>query len=153
MNAEQSAVSSGLWTVSHVYFIGVAKNPFGEATTLLNFKAELQSAESRCVVEIQIDALTLNRLLKQLEQTGKKSHRNPNHGAQPRTITKLIEELLTLDLSFDGSNYWDPVRFPRWQLQEEAIARHTEDAVKGNKSERHLSPRFLTFVGNLLRST
>jgi hypothetical protein len=152
MNASQSAVSGSVWTVSHVHFIGVAKNPSGELTNLLRFKAELGSTTSSCVVEVRVDGRTLDRLLKRLGM-GKGSHEQSNNGAQPRTIMNLIEELLTIDLSFDGSNHWDPVRFPRWQSGERAMARLIEDSLKANNSERHLSPLFLTFVRNLLRST
>ena len=152
MSASQSAVSSSVWTVSHVHFIGVAKNPSGELTDLLHFRAELQSTKSSCMVEVQVDARTLDRLLRQLG-TGISGHRHSHSGARPRTITKLIEELLAIDLSFNGSDHWDPVRSPRWQLGERAMTCLTENPLKDNNRERHLSPRFLTFVGNILRST
>jgi hypothetical protein len=151
MNPSRSTNFGSLWEVSHVHFIGVVKNSSGELTSLLHFKAELRSTKSRCAVEVQIDARSLDRLLKRLGM-GIEGHRHSNNGAQPRTITKLIEELLAIDLSFEGSNHWDPVRLPRWQLGERAMARLTEDSLKDNNSERHLSPRFLAFVGNLLRS-
>ena len=152
MDASQSAVFGSAWTVSHVHFIGVAKNPSGELTDLLHFRAELQSTKSSCMVEVQVDTQTLARLLKQLG-TGISGHRHSNSGARPRTIVRLVEELLAIDLSFDGSDHWDPVRSPRWHLGERAMARLTENSLKDNNRERHLSPRFLTFVGNILRST
>jgi hypothetical protein len=110
-----------LWTVSHVHFMGVAKNLSGELINLLRFKAELRSGEARSEVEVRVDPRALDRLLKRLGM-GSNHVRHSNNGTQPRTITKVIEELLAVDLSFGGSGHWDPVRFPRWELGETAMA-------------------------------
>ena len=141
MNASHSEISGSVWTVSHVDFIGVAKNPSGELTDLLYFRAEMQSTKSSCMVKVQVDARVLDRLLKRLG-TRVSAHRHSNGGARPRTIAKLIEELLTIDLSFDGRDHWDPVRSPRWQLGERAMARLTENSPKDNNTEYDLSPDF-----------
>ena len=151
MDASESTVSDCVWTVSQVHFVGVAKNPSGELTDFLHFRAGLESAKSCCVVEVQVDARALDRLLKRLG-TGISEHRHPDSGARRRTISKLVEELLAIDLSFDGSAHWDPVRSPQWQLGERAMGGIAGDSLKVNREHR-LSPRFLTFVGNLLRST
>ena len=115
MNPYQSVVSGRIWTVAHVDFRGVVRNVSGELTDLLSFRAELLSGESRCVVEVQVDARTLDHLLKEIE-TAANVARHPDHAARTWKITNAIEELLAVDLSFS----WDPVRFPRWQLGEKA---------------------------------
>jgi hypothetical protein len=109
------------WTVRQVHFVGVAKNPSGELTNLLRFRAHLQSAKSQCVVEVQADARSLYRLLKRLEMATT-SPRQPQHAAEARNITKLIEELLAIDLSSDEADHWDPVRFTHWELRENTMA-------------------------------
>lgn len=152
MNASRSVTLNSIWTVSHVHFVGVAKSASGELTHLLQFRAELRSAESTCFVEVEVDARTLDRLLKRLAN-GTNVHRQSNKGAQPRTIAELIQELLTIDLSFEGSDRWDPVVSRRWRLEEKAVARLSEGSLKDNGGERHLPQQFLTFVGNIFHST
>lgn len=150
MSASQSAESGNVWRVSHIYFRGVVTTASGEFTNLLQFKAELRSTKSSCVVDVRVDGRALHRLVKRIE-TGTSIQEQSNHRAL-RTITKVIEELLAIDLSFDGANHWDPVQFPQWQLEERAITPFLEGSLKDNGSEHHSAPRFLAFVGNLLRS-
>lgn len=152
MNVSRSVTFNSTWTVTHVHFVGVAKSPCGELTNLLHFQAELRSAESTCFVEVEVDARALDRLLKRLAK-GSSVHRHSENGPRPRTITKLIEELLSIDLSFDGSDRWDPVRSPHWRLEERVMSRLLEDSPTNNISERHSSPRVLTLVENIFRST
>jgi hypothetical protein len=109
-----------VWTVSHVHFAGVAKGFAGQFINILRFKAELRSGEACCEVDVQVDPRALDRLLKRLGMGT--SHMRRQSDAQPHTITDIIEELLAVDLSFDGSGHWDPVRFPRCQLGEAAMA-------------------------------
>lgn len=151
MNASRSVTLSSTWTVGHVNFVGVAKNASGELTNLLQFQAELRSAESTCVVEVEVDARTLHRLLRRLA-TGTNVHGQSNKGAQPRTIAKLIQELLTIDLSFEGSDRWDSVVSRRWRLEEKEMARLSDTSLKDNGGDRHLPQQFLTFVGNIFHS-
>jgi hypothetical protein len=152
MNASRSVSCNNTWTVNQVHFVGVAKSTSGELTNLLQFQAELRSTESTCLVEVEVDARALDRLLKRLA-TGTSVHGQSSKGAQPRTIAKLIQELLTIDLSFEDSDRWDPVRSPRWRLEETGMAPVSEGSLKDDGNERHSNQRFLTFVGNIFRST
>ena len=152
MNASRSVPFNSIWTVSHVHFVGVAKSTSGDLTNLLQFQAELRSTQSTCFVEVEIDARALDRLLKQLAK-GRNVHGQSNKRAQPSTIAKLIRELLTIDLSSEGRDRWDPVRSPVWRLEEKAMARLSEGSLKDNGGERHLPQQFLTFVGNIFHST
>ena len=152
MNASRSVTLNSTWTVSRVHFVGVAKSASGELTNLLQFQAELRSTESTCFVEVEVDARTLDRLLKRLAN-GTNVHGRSNKGAQPRTIAELIQELLAIDLSFEGSDRWDPVVSRRWRLEEKEMARLSEGSLKHNGSERHLPQQFLTLVGNIFHST
>ena len=120
------------WTVLHVHFVGVARNVSGELTNFLRFRAQLQSAKSQCVVEVQVDARSFYRLLKRLGMATT-SPRQPQRTAQARSITRVIEELLAIDLSSEEADRWDPARFMHWQLGESAMADFTEDSlVNGN---------------------
>jgi hypothetical protein len=109
-----------LWVVNHVHFMGVGRSLSGEFINVLRFKAELRSGQARSEVEVRVDARALDRLLKRLGM-GVGHIRHPNNGTKHLTITKVIEELLAVDLSLGGTDYWDPVRFPRWELGEKAM--------------------------------
>jgi hypothetical protein len=110
-----------LWGVNHVHFMGVGRSLSGEFINVLRFKAELRSGQARTEVEVRVDARALDRLLKR-PGMGTGHIRHPNNGTKHLTITKVIEELLAVDLSLGGTDYWDPVRFPRWELGEKAMA-------------------------------
>jgi len=132
MTGESIGDSRQSWTVRHVHFVGVDRNASGELTNFLRFRAQLQSAASQCIVEVQVDARSFYRLLKRLGMT-RTSSRPPRHGVQARNITKVIEELLAIDLSSDKADRWDPVRFTHRQLGESSMAGFTEDSlVDGN---------------------
>jgi hypothetical protein len=132
MTGESIGDSRQSWTVRHVHFVGVARNVPGELTNFLRFRAQLQSATSQCVVEVQVDARSFYRLLKRLGMARANSGQ-PQHGVQTRNITKVIEELLAVDLSSDEADRWDPVRFTHWQLGESSMAGFTEGSlVDGN---------------------
>jgi hypothetical protein len=96
----------------------------GQFMNVLCFKAELRSGEACCEADVQVDPRALDRLLKRLGVGT--SHGRHRSDPRPRTITQIIEALLAVDLSFSGSGHWDPVRFPRWQLGEAAMATFTD---------------------------
>ena len=128
MTGESIGDARQSWTVRHVHFVGVARNLSGELTNFLRFRAQLQSAKSQCVVEVQVDARSFYRLLKRLGMATT-SPRQPQHAGQARSITKVIEELLDIDLSSNEADRWDPARFTHWQLGESAMVGFTEGSL------------------------
>ena len=121
MSSQSIRSSRQSWTVSQVQFVGVAKNLSGELTNFLKFRAQLQSANARCIVEVRVEARSFYRLLKRLE-TAATCTKQTQHATRPQNITKVIENLLAIDLSSDESDHWDPVRSTHWQLGESAMA-------------------------------
>jgi hypothetical protein len=64
------------------------------------------------------------------------SPRQAQQAAQALNITKVIEELLAIDLSSDGADPWDPVRFTHWQLRESVMAGFTGGSLVAGNGNR-----------------
>lgn len=109
------SVVRALWTVREVQSVGPARTVAGTPKAALAFKAVLQSGARQHEVYVQVTFDALDRLR---EELGIKNRGEVDED----TLSNVVREFLTLQLSNGGTSYWDPIRFPNQALTPAAMS-------------------------------
>jgi hypothetical protein len=96
------------WRVNQLVFIGAVRDVSGKPMNVLAFRVCLCSVQTNREIELRVDAPALVRLLQRIA---------PETVPTPRTITKVIEDLLTKALSPPNCSF-DPLRASQLDLGE-----------------------------------
>ncbi len=113
---EVDVVLRAIWRVSKIEYVGVAPGASGGIRSAERFRCILQSGQlsQEVLVDVTWDALELLKAkLPELPQS------LPQRNA---FVKEIVSRFLELQLSFGGVSYWDPVRYPRQDLDSAAMS-------------------------------
>ena len=95
--------------VDHVVFLGAVRDISGDFVNVLAFRSGLRTGKTTREIELRVDTRVLVQLLKRI---------GPGAIRSPRTITKVIEDLLVGALSSRNCGF-DPLRVSQWEWEKQ----------------------------------
>jgi hypothetical protein len=118
------AIVRAVWRVSDIRFIGPARSVSGGLKAALEFAAVLESGDKECNVTVEVTLAALNRLRQKLALAEKVGFPgwSKEGDVDEDTLRKTVAEFLDFQLSIGGASYWDPLRFPKVELQEATVS-------------------------------
>lgn len=113
-----------VWRVKEINFIGPARALSGGLKAALEFDVILESGGRQCNVTVEVNLAALNALREKLalpEKVGFPGW-DRNGDVDEETLRKAVAEYLGFRLSAGGTSYWDPILFPRIELEDATVS-------------------------------
>jgi len=120
----ESIMVRAVWRVRGIEFIGEARSVSGGLKAALEFEAILESGSRECRVSVELTLAALNRLREKLALQDKVGFPgwSKDGDVDEDTLGKVVAEFLDFKLSTGGAGYWDPLLFPKLELNESVIS-------------------------------
>lgn len=143
---EVDAIVRAVWKVKDISFIGPARSVSGGLRAALEFEAALESGTRTCRVSLEVTLAALNKLREMFALADKVGFPGwaKAGDVEEETLRKVVGEFLGLQLSSGGTSYWDPIRFPKVELNEAAVSYLLPDS----KAFRKLCAAIDDFLGD-----
>ncbi len=113
----------GVWAVDgEAELAGPERTVAGEVTTgVAEYVVPVRSGSVRRNVRVQVTISALNELRQRLQVTPQPNWVSRNGDVDPAVVAKAVKEFVALQLSFGGTSYWDPERYPVLRLDDAAM--------------------------------
>jgi hypothetical protein len=109
-----SVIVRSIWTVQSVGDAQAAISLTGGIRSAWSFPATLVSGGLKTQVEVEVTMLAVDEIKRKL-----KGSADPVD--ERSAIKEVVKEFLKLQLSFGGESYWDPIRYPKQELNDSAL--------------------------------
>jgi hypothetical protein len=106
--AHLTPIVRAIWSVKQVESVGPARGASGGAKSSVDFRAVLESGSRETEAIVEVGGHARDKLRREREKFG--------------SDVQVVTDFLRLQLSFGGAMHWDPVRYPRQELNEAALA-------------------------------
>jgi hypothetical protein len=110
------------WKVESVKFIGSARSLSGSIKAALAFQVVLRSGGRSCDVTAEVTWTALERLRESIGIHKEAADWSSEGDVGRDKLEAAVREFAELQLSSGGTSYWDPLRYPRLELDEAAMA-------------------------------
>lgn len=114
------AIVRAVWSVCEVRYVGPSRGASGGIRAALEFEVELRSGNRQCLVSVEISLAALNKIREKLalpEKVGVPGwHRTGD--VDQETLRKVVQDFVNFQLASGGTTYWDPIRYPKLELNE-----------------------------------
>jgi hypothetical protein len=119
-----SIIVRAVWKVKGIEFIRSARSVSGGLKAALEFEAILESGSRQCRVSVELTLAALNRLREKLALEDKVGFPGwaKDGDVDEDTLRKVVAEFLDFQLTSGGASYWDPLHFPKLELNESVIS-------------------------------
>jgi hypothetical protein len=111
---ELDAIVRSTWTVQNVGDPRPAISVTGGIRAAWSFPATLVSGDLTKEIEVDVTMLAVDAIKRKV----KESVENVDEKA---AMKEVVKEFLKLELSFGGESYWDPMRYPKQELNDSAL--------------------------------
>lgn len=101
------SVLRAVWSVKRIERGGPSRGKSGGIRTSVDFVATLESGSRETEVVVEVGGFAFQKLRERLV--------NDSH------VLDAVADFLRLQLSWGGAGYWDPIRYPRQQMNEAAV--------------------------------
>jgi len=118
------SIVRAVWQVRGIDFVGPARAVSGGLKAALEFEAVLESGARQCRATIELTLAGLNTLREKLalsERVGFPGWARDGD-VDEATLKKVVAEYLDFQLASGGESYWDPILFPRLELNEWTVS-------------------------------
>jgi hypothetical protein len=118
------SIVRAVWKVKEIDFVGPARAVSGGLKAALEFEATLESGSRQCKVTIELTLAALNKLREKLalpEKVGFPGWAG-NDDVDEATLKKVVAEFLDFQIATGGESYWDPILFPKLELNEWTVS-------------------------------
>jgi hypothetical protein len=118
------SIVRAVWQVKGVDFVGPARAVSGGLKAALEFEAVLESGARQCKATIELTLAALNKLREKLalpERVGFPGWASDGD-VDAATLKKVVAEYLDFQLASGGESYWDPLLFPKLELNEWTVS-------------------------------
>jgi hypothetical protein len=105
-SAHLTPIVRAIWSVKQVENVGPARGASGGIKSSVDFKAVLESGRRETQVTVEVGGHALRELRQKLGND----------------VREAVADFLRLQLSFGGAGYWDPLRYPRQELNSPAVS-------------------------------
>jgi hypothetical protein len=141
-----SIMVRAVWRVRGIEFIREARSVSGGLKAALEFEAILESGSRQCSVSVELTLAALNKLREKLALQEKVGFPGwtKDGDVDEETLRKVVAEFLDFQLSSGGASYWDPLHFPKLELNESAVSYLIPDT----KAFQQLLAAINRFLGN-----
>jgi len=118
------SIVRAVWRVKEISFVGAAQGVSGGLKAALEFGAVLESGSRQCRVSIELTLAALNKLREKLALPEKVGFPGwaKDGDVDEHVLRKVVAEFLDFQLSSGGESYWDPIRFPKLELNEWTVS-------------------------------
>lgn len=108
---ELDVIVRPIWAVQSVGDPRLATGVFRAAGS---FPATLVSGGLTADVEVEVTLLAVDEIKRKLKGS-------PGPMDESAAMKEVVKEFLKLQLSFGGESYWDPIRYPKQELNDSAL--------------------------------
>jgi hypothetical protein len=113
-----------IWTVREVRYVGPARGASGGLKAASEFEVALRSGNRECLVAVEVSLSALNMIRQKLALPGMVGvpgwHKEGD--VDEETLKKVVKDFVSFQLASGGESYWDPIRFPKLELNEAAAS-------------------------------
>jgi hypothetical protein len=111
---ELEAIVRCTWVVQNVGDPRPAISVSGGIRAAWNFPATLISGRATTEVEVDVTLLAIDAIKRKLKESSEQVE-------EKAAMKEVVKEFIKLQLSFGGESYWDPIRYPKQELNDAAL--------------------------------